>query len=237
MIDVLVGVFIAVNTVFCCSFGATVLHTAYTERWPCLHCLHRSRPEKIFILEFLKYLQHWSWKQSSSAFGKPEMHKILLFFFLFEFSKHRMACEKRIRKELIDLEKNPIPGILAKPKEDDIHYWTASIEGPDNSPYEGGTFLLEIFFPQSFPFKPPRVKFLTKVYHCNIARSGSICLDLLKGEWSPVLTINKLLLSIVTLLDDPCPSDPLVPEIARLYTSNRQEHDRMAKEWTEKFAS
>jgi len=146
------------------------------------------------------------------------------------------ACEKRILKELLDLERNPIPGITARPKEEDIHSWTATIQGPENSPYAGGTFHLDIFFPPTFPFKAPRVKFITKVYHCNIAKSGSICLDLLKGEWSPVLTVNKLMLSIITLLTDPCPSDPLVPEIARLYNSNREEHDRMAKEWTERYA-
>ena len=147
-----------------------------------------------------------------------------------------MACERRIQKELIDVQKNPIPGITAAPNEEDIHNWSASIVGPEASPYEGGIFELDIFFPQSFPFKPPRVKFKTKIYHCNISKSGSICLDLLKGEWSPVLTVNKLLLSILTLLTDPNPSDPLVPEIARLYERKRVEHDQNAREWTSKYA-
>ena len=145
-------------------------------------------------------------------------------------------CDKRIRKELLDLERNPIPGITAMPHEDDLRTWSASIQGPDHSPYEGGTFNLEIVFPSSFPFKPPRVRFLTKVYHCNISRAGNICLDLLKSEWSPVLTVNKLLLSIMTLLTDPCPSDPLVPEIARLYVRNREEHDANARQWTAEYA-
>lgn len=147
-----------------------------------------------------------------------------------------MACERRIQKELIDIKKNPIPGICAEPKESDIHLWVASIRGPEASPYEGGTFNLEIFFPPSFPFKPPRVKFKTKIYHCNISASGSICLDLLKGEWSPVLTVNKLLLSILTLLTDPNPRDPLVPEIARLYQNDRENHDKNAREWTTTYA-
>jgi ubiquitin-protein ligase len=148
------------------------------------------------------------------------------------------ACLKRIKKELIDLENNPIPGIRAYPKEDDLYSWEASIEGPESSPYEGGTFFLEIFFPKAYPFKPPKVSFRTKIFHCNIAsKTGSICLDLLKTQWSPVLTVNKLLLSIVTLLTDANPNDPLVPEVARLYTRDRSTHDDTAREWTKKYAT
>jgi len=147
------------------------------------------------------------------------------------------ACDRRIQKELIDLKKNPIPGIHASPKSDsDLHEWEATIEGPADSPYEGGTFCIDISFPPSFPFRPPKVRFRTKIYHCNITRSGIICLDILKGQWSPVLTLNKLLLSILALLTDPNPSDPLVPEVANLLRSDKASHDANAREWTARYA-
>lgn len=146
---------------------------------------------------------------------------------------------RRIAKELQEITETPMVNIAAFPSEDDdLRTWTASITvDNEDSVYHGGTFLLEIRFPDAYPFKPPKVRFLTRVYHSNVSdRTGAICLDLLKGQWSPVITVQKLLLSIQSLLDDPCPEDPLTPEIAELYLTNRTEHDRRAREWTEKYA-
>ena len=86
--------------------------------------------------------------------------------------------------------------------------------GPDDSPYAGGIFNLNIHFPSDYPFKPPKMSFTTKIYHCNISGNGSICLDILKEQWSPALTVSKVLLSISSLLTDANPDDPFVPEIA-----------------------
>merc|ERR1719401_2912490 len=108
--------------------------------------------------------------------------------------------------------------------------------GPPDSPYEGGVFFLDIQFPQDYPFKPPKVRFTTKIYHCNVNDQGGICLDILKGEWSPALTISKVLLSICSLLTDPNPDDPLVAEIARVYKNDKAKHDATAREWTRKDA-
>jgi len=77
--------------------------------------------------------------------------------------------------------------------------------GPEGSPYAGGVFFLKIQFPQDYPFKPPKVTFRTRIYHCNINSQGAICLDILKDNWSPALTTSKVLLSICSLLTDPNP--------------------------------
>jgi ubiquitin-conjugating enzyme E2 D/E len=148
-----------------------------------------------------------------------------------------MAAQKRIQKELKDLGVNPPENCSAGPVEDDMFKWQATIMGPADSPYEGGVFLLKIEFPKDYPFKPPKIKFETKIYHCNVNDKGGICLDILKDNWSPALTISKVLLSICSLLTDPNPDDPLVPEIAELYKKNRALHDNTAREWTQKFAS
>ena len=97
--------------------------------------------------------------------------------------------------------------------------------GPEDSPYVGGVFFLNIHFPPEYPFKPPKMTFTTKIYHCNVNSNGSICLDILKDQWSPALTISKVLLSISSLMCDCNPDDQLVPEIANLYKTNRASHD------------
>ncbi|KAG9442029.1 hypothetical protein H6P81_017883 [Aristolochia fimbriata] len=87
-----------------------------------------------------------------------------------------------------------------------MFHWQATIMGPPDSPYAGGVFLVTIHFPPDYPiFKPPKVAFRTKVFHPNINSNGSICLDILKEQWSPALTISKVLLSICSLLTDPNP--------------------------------
>ncbi|EGD79569.1 ubiquitin-conjugating enzyme H5b [Salpingoeca rosetta] len=144
---------------------------------------------------------------------------------------------KRIHRELKDLERDPPAQCSAGPVGDDYFHWSATIMGPSDSPFQGGVFFLDIHFPADYPFKPPKVSFQTKIYHPNINSSGGICLDILKSQWSPALTISKVLLSICSLLTDPNPDDPLVPEIARLYKTDRAKYEKTAREWTTKYAT
>ncbi|KAJ4823808.1 hypothetical protein Tsubulata_005652 [Turnera subulata] len=122
------------------------------------------------------------------------------------------------------------------PVAEDMFHWQATIMGPPDSPYAGGVFLVTIHFPPDYPFKPPKVAFRTKVFHPNINSNGSICLDILKEQWSPALTISKVLLSICSLLTDPNPDDPLVPEIAHMYKTDRSKYETTARSWTQKYA-
>lgn len=144
---------------------------------------------------------------------------------------------RRLQKELLDLDKDPPANCSAGPYGNDMYHWEGFIIGPEDSPYAGGLFKLRIDFPLDYPFKSPKVVFTTKIYHPNIHSSGSICLDVLKDKWSPALSISKILLSICSLFTDANPNDPLVPDIAKQYVSDRKEFDNTARMWTLEYAS
>ncbi|KAH8850107.1 Ubiquitin-conjugating enzyme E2-24 kDa [Schistosoma japonicum] len=152
-------------------------------------------------------------------------------------SKCMSTSLKRIQKELTDIMSDPPPNCSAFPRGDNLYEWVSTLLGPQGSVYEGGIFFLDIHFSMEYPFKPPKVIFKTRIYHCNINSQGVICLDILKNNWSPALTISKVLLSICSLLTDCNPADPLVGSIASQYMHNRSEHDRIARLWTQKYAN
>tara|TARA_B100001093_G_C26815749_1_gene1009639 strand:- start:1525 stop:1974 length:450 start_codon:yes stop_codon:yes gene_type:complete len=147
-----------------------------------------------------------------------------------------MSVARRITTELKQLEKDPPMNCSAGPIGEDIFKWEATIIGPTETVYEGGVFKLLIHFSDRYPFKPPKIRFLTRIYHPNINSSGGICLDILKDQWSPALTISKVLLSICSLLSDPNPDDPLVPDIADEYMNDRETYNNTAKTWTQIYA-
>ena len=148
-----------------------------------------------------------------------------------------MSAEKRIKRELIELSKTPVSHCSAGPEsDDDLFHWVATVMGPEQSPYEGGVFNLSIDFGKNYPFKPPKIRFMTKIYHPNISKHGDICLDILKTQWSPALTISKVLLCICSLLDDLNPDDPLVPDIAELFNNDREAYYTKAKVMTLQYA-
>lgn len=148
-----------------------------------------------------------------------------------------MSTLQRLQYELKNREELKSYGITLETNEDNIYKWIIIMKGPENSPYENGTFRLSIEFPANYPFSPPLINFITRIYHCNINNSGGICLDILKDQWSPALTVNKVLLSIISLLNDPNPDDPLVPEIAEVYLKDREKYTENAKRHTEIYAT
>lgn len=117
-----------------------------------------------------------------------------------------MSLPKRIIKETERLIADQAPGIQATPHQDNLRYFSVVITGPAESPYSGGFFKLELFLPEEYPMSPPKVRFLTRIYHpnigklfCNLDKLGRICLDILKDKWSPALQVRTVLLSIQVL--------------------------------------
>ncbi|RXI03747.1 hypothetical protein DVH24_038021 [Malus domestica] len=131
---------------------------------------------------------------------------------------------------------DPPPDCCAGPKGDNLYHWIATLFGPPGTPYHGGIYFLDITFPSDYPFKPPKVVFTTRIYHCNVDSNGNLSMEMLKDSWSPALTITKLLLAIRSIFTRPDPYNPLVPSIARLYLEDKAKHDELASEWTLRFA-
>jgi len=146
---------------------------------------------------------------------------------------------KRVMRELKDYQRSEEPrGFSMGPvDEDDMSRWKATILGPEGSPYEGGLFHLNITIPKDYPFKPPRMQFTTKVFHPNISECGYVSINILSYDWSPALTISKAVVALRYLLENPDPSDYMMPEAARLLRKDRKEYDDMVKLWTKKYAS
>lgn len=152
----------------------------------------------------------------------------------------RDSAISRINKEIAAIEKEKQEStndttlrhiILRQCTTDNAFEWEALIFPPEGIEYANAAFILSIIFPQDYPFKPPKIKFVTPIYHPNVNTStGAICLDILSDNWSPALTIQKVLISILSLLNDPNPDDPLVPEIARVYKNDLQQYKEKCQE-------
>lgn len=149
------------------------------------------------------------------------------------------ALSRRIYKELNDVVADVNSGVTIKIlDESDITLLHGTFTGPPGTPYENGHFIVEIKIPLEYPFKPPIMKFLTKVYHPNISsQTGAICVDILRDQWSPILTMKSCIISLQSLLQSPEPSNPQDAQVAGHYMNDFADFEKTAKEWTIKYAT
>ncbi|XP_009233617.2 ubiquitin-conjugating enzyme E2 N [Pongo abelii] len=127
----------------------------------------------------------------------------------------------RIIKETQRLLAEPVPGIKAEPDESNSCYFHVVIAGLQDSPFEGGTFKLELLLAEEYPMAARQVRFMTKIYHPNVDKLERVCLDILKNKWSPALQIRTVLLSIQALLSALNPDDPLANDVAEQWKTNK----------------
>ncbi|XP_022646437.1 probable ubiquitin-conjugating enzyme E2 C [Varroa jacobsoni] len=132
------------------------------------------------------------------------------------------AVAKRLQSELMGLMMTPEAGVSAFPESDMLFRWVGTIEGPVNSVYEGLSYKLCLEFPPDYPYKPPKVTFTTACYHPNVDSSGRICLDILRDQWSALLDVRTILISIRSLLSEPNISSPMNVQAADLWSNQEQ---------------
>ncbi|KAF8187763.1 ubiquitin-conjugating enzyme/RWD-like protein [Pholiota molesta] len=136
---------------------------------------------------------------------------------------------RRVNKEIADCKNDKTSQIKIELIDESPFHLKGSFPGPEGTAYEGGLFEVDIVIPESYPFQPVKMKFITKVYHPNVSSaSGAICLDILKDAWSPVLTLKSTLISLQSLLCSPEPNDPK--------TQNKSSFEDTATYWTQIYA-
>lgn len=149
----------------------------------------------------------------------------------------RLAIE-RIRNEIKMFNRDPPENCSLEEQNDSYFHYHATIIGPEGSPYQNGIFLVDIKFPDSYPYNPPVCIFQTRIYHPNIAKCGYYCLDKFKSYiWEPSFNIRQILLETYTLLKEPdVENNVLEIEIANLYKNDKKKFEKIAKEWTNRYA-
>ena len=156
-------------------------------------------------------------------------------------SPQKMQTMKYLKAEFDKLQKDPILSLgctvgLNPKYGNNIFHWNVSLIGPMDTPYAGGTFILTVDFPDSYPNTKPEVRFTNKIYHLNVSNSnGHICISTL-NEWKPKTPMVDVISAIFALFYDQNPNSPYSGEMAREYTTNRAQFDRKAREWTRQYA-
>ncbi|KAK3048710.1 Ubiquitin-conjugating enzyme E2 1 [Extremus antarcticus] len=150
---------------------------------------------------------------------------------------------RRLQKEIADIHKDTHSGISITSPQDspdisDFTHLKGHFTGPPDTPYEGGHYQIDIRITGEYPFKPPVMKFITKIWHPNVSsQTGAICLDTLGAQWSPVLTLKSALISLQSLLSSPEPKDPQDAEVAGMLISRPEEFKHVAREWAQRYAA
>ncbi|KAJ5075905.1 hypothetical protein M0811_06767 [Anaeramoeba ignava] len=140
---------------------------------------------------------------------------------------------KRVMKELAELNKTPLDGIKIIFEEDNISEIHAIIQGPEKTPYEGGNFTMKLVLSSDFPHSAPKGYFITKIFHPNVSKTGEICVNTIKRDWSPNLGIKHIFLVIKCLLINPNPESALNEEAGKLILENYEEFSKYAKLMTQ----
>uniref|UniRef100_A0A4W5QSP5 E2 ubiquitin-conjugating enzyme n=1 Tax=Hucho hucho TaxID=62062 RepID=A0A4W5QSP5_9TELE len=144
---------------------------------------------------------------------------------------HVASSQKALMLEMKSLQEEPVEGFrITLVDESDLYNWEVAIFGPPNTHYEGGYFKARIKFPIDYPYSPPSFRFLTKMWHPNIYENGDVCISILhppvddpqSGElaserWNPTQNVRTILLSVISLLNEPNTFSPANVDASVMY--------------------
>ncbi|XP_028402883.1 ubiquitin-conjugating enzyme E2 G2 [Dendronephthya gigantea] len=153
------------------------------------------------------------------------------------------AALKRLMAEYKQLTLNPPEGIIAGPvNEENFFEWEALIMGPEGTPFEDGVFTAKIVFPTDYPLSPPKMKFVSDMFHPNVYPDGRVCISILHApgddpmgyetsaeRWSPVQSVEKILLSVVSMLAEPNDESGANVDASKMWRDNREEFNKIAR--------
>ncbi|KAJ8904817.1 hypothetical protein NDN08_001332 [Rhodosorus marinus] len=142
---------------------------------------------------------------------------------------------KRIEKDLKELSKHAIPGFHVGTRDGLLTQWVLLIEGPTDSPYSEGLFLVEVTFPVDYPFAAPSIRFRTRIYHCNVDLEGHVSMPVLRN-WSPTTEMSEVLHSLRRRFLEPDLRHAQMRSLAFDYVYNHEVYLRKAEEWTGRYA-
>ncbi|XP_023268984.1 uncharacterized protein LOC111660082 [Seriola lalandi dorsalis] len=148
-----------------------------------------------------------------------------------------MEKDRRIMEELKSLHCHPHPYFTVFPSESDFTFWKILMEGPPDTPYEKGVFELFCQFGSDYPVKPPTVRFVTRIYHCNINSVGRICHNIFDRNYNSLITMRDILDAVYGLLIVPEPQDPLDSILAEEFMTSQKVYEEQAKKHTEETAA
>ncbi|KAI0398082.1 ubiquitin-conjugating enzyme/RWD-like protein [Xylariaceae sp. FL0594] len=154
------------------------------------------------------------------------------------------TAHRRLLGEYKALSTDPPDGISAGPvNEDDMFVWEALIEGPEGTPFEGGIFPAELKFPKDYPLSPPKMTFLGEIFHPNVYTNGVVCISILhppgddpnqyehaSERWSPIQSVEKILISVMSMLAEPNDESPANVEAAKMWRENRAEYEQRVRD-------
>jgi ubiquitin-conjugating enzyme E2 A len=134
-------------------------------------------------------------------------------------------ARRRLMIDLKNLRKENPEGITAQPDSNNLFRWTGEICGPSETEWEGGVFKMILEFSESYPTEPPKVWFVTKMFHPNVfKKNGQVCVDVLQKNWTATSDVLSILISLQVLLICPNPNSPANENAAELFTKNAEEY-------------
>ncbi|KAL6160063.1 hypothetical protein ACJBU6_01416 [Exserohilum turcicum] len=143
------------------------------------------------------------------------------------------AMQKRLEREYHAMRKNPTLAYHVQLKQGEFSDWLGSLQGLKNSAYQGGTFKFHLHFTEEYPAKPPTLRFTTRIYHPNVdARTGAVAWRMLGSGWHHNITVEKVMMSLRTLLDHPELESAVEMQIAREFIQQPKRYVHHAKQWT-----